>query len=118
MHSDGNSALVACEENNLLARVDLGATHTVTTAPTGSVPDVLSIDRSLGWLYVAAESGDLVVFDVGKQGLVAIDRERVGAHSHSVVVDPVTHRVFFPLVAGTGGKPVLRIMKPALANSQ
>jgi hypothetical protein len=27
-------------------------------------------------------------------------------------VDPATHRVFFPLLAGSGGTPVLRIMKP------
>jgi DNA-binding beta-propeller fold protein YncE len=113
IHPDGNSALVACEGNYVLARVDLGGTNAVTTAPTGGGPDVLSIDPSFGWLYVAAESGDLVVFDIGQPGLVAVDREHPGDNSHSVAVDPATHRVFFPLLAGTGGTPVLRIMKPS-----
>jgi DNA-binding beta-propeller fold protein YncE len=71
IHPDGDSALVACENNDRLARVDLGGTHTVTTAATGSGPDVLSIDPTLGWLYVASESGDLVVFDIGQPGLVS-----------------------------------------------
>jgi hypothetical protein len=104
---------VACEGNYVLTRVDLGSTNAVTTAPTGAGPDVLSIDASLGWLYVAAESGDLVVFDIGQAGLVAIDHEHPADGSHTVAVDPATHRVFFPLTAGANGTPVLRIMKPA-----
>jgi hypothetical protein len=41
-----------------------------------------------------------------------LDRENVGANAHSVAVDPVSHRVFFPLAVGPGGKPALRIMRP------
>jgi YVTN family beta-propeller protein len=115
LHPSGQSALVACEDNNVIARVDLGGSHTVTTAPTGGGPDVLSVDPGLGWIYVAAESGDLVVFDIGKPGLALIDRERPGDNAHSVAVDPSTHRVFFPLMSGPGGKPTLRIMQPKLA---
>jgi hypothetical protein len=33
--------------------------------------------------------------------------------SHSVAVAPATHYVFFPLVKGPKGSPVLRIMKPS-----
>jgi hypothetical protein len=33
-------------------------------------------------------------------------------HAHTVAVDPRTHLVYFPL-EDVGGKPVLRIMKPA-----
>jgi DNA-binding beta-propeller fold protein YncE len=115
LHTDGRSAFVACEDNNLLVRVNLGASHEVTTAPTGAGPDVLSLDPQKGWLYVAAESGDLVVFDVGRAGIVAIDREHAGDNAHSVAVDPATHRVFFPLMSGPKGRPVMRIMQPVLA---
>jgi YVTN family beta-propeller protein len=114
LHPDGQSAFVACEDNNMLLRVDLGGTHALTTAATGAGPDVMSIDPGLGWLYVAAESGDLVVFDIAKPGLVVIDREHPGDNAHSVAVDPATHRVFFPLMAGPNGKPVMRIMQPKL----
>lgn len=112
LHPDGKSALVACEDNDSVARVDLDGAHAVTTAKTGSGPDVLAIDAAASWLYVAAESGDLAVFDLARPGLVAIDREHVGDNAHSVAVDPTTHRVFFPLTKGPHGKPAMRIMKP------
>ncbi|MGH7280535.1 MAG: YncE family protein [Polyangiaceae bacterium] len=112
---DGHTAFVACENNDMLARVDLDGAHSIATAPTGSGPDVLSIDPGLGWIYVAAESGDLVVFDMSKAGLVSIDHEHPGNNAHSVAVDPATHRVFFPLVTGANGKPALRIMRPNLS---
>jgi hypothetical protein len=61
---------------------------------------------------VAAESGDLTVFDIKQPGVVLLGHDHPGNNSHSVAVDPATHRVFFPLMAGSGGMPVLRIMKP------
>ena len=112
LHPDGQSAFIACEDNDVLARVDLGGGHAVSTAPTGGGPDVLSIDPELGWLYVAAESGDLTVFDVNQPGLALRGHEHPGANSHTVTVDPATHRVFFPLPKGASGTPVLRIMQP------
>ncbi len=112
LHPDGQSALVACEENAVLARVGLG-TPGVVTAKVGHGPDVLAVDPGRGWLYVAAESGDLTVFDLGKAGLVTVDSEHVAGGAHSVAVDPSTHRVYFPLAHGPRGRPVLRIMRPA-----
>lgn len=114
LHPDGRSALIACEDNAKLLRVDLAsASHPFEMASTGAEPDVMALDPGLGWLYVAAESGELRVFDLGRPGLVAIDSEHPGDGSHSVAVDPKTHHVFFPLVRGPEGTPVLRIMKPA-----
>jgi DNA-binding beta-propeller fold protein YncE len=113
LHPDGKSAFVACEDDDRLARVDLEGAHAIATAPTGSGPDVLAIDPGLGWLYVAAESGDLTVFDVKRPGVVLVGHDHPGEHAHSVAVDPATHRVFFPLLQGPSGTPVLRILKPA-----
>jgi len=117
IHPDGKSALVACEGNSKVARVELENAHAVNLAATGDDPDVLAIDPGLGWLYVAAESGDLRVFDLRKPGLVNIDSEHPGKASHSVAVDPATHRLFFPLVSGDAGSPVLRIMQPRGASA-
>ena len=114
IHPNGQSALVACEDGDALARVDLEGAHAIATAPTGSGPDVLSVDPGLGFVYVGAESGDIVVFDIGKPALAEIDREHVGDHAHSVAVDPATHRVFFPLLEGPHGTPVMRIMRPKI----
>ena len=115
IHPDGKSALVACEGNSKLARVALDGSHALSLAASGADPDVLAIDAGLGWLYVAAESGDVRIFDLTKPGLVTIGREQPGNASHSVAVDPATHRVFFPLAVGPRGAPVLRIMRPAVA---
>jgi DNA-binding beta-propeller fold protein YncE len=112
IHPDGKSALIACEGNDQVARVDLDGAHAVATAPSGAGPDVLSIDTGLGWLYVAAESGDLTVFDLHQPGVVLLGHDRPGSNSHSVAADPATHRVFFPLMKGPSGTPVLRMMKP------
>lgn len=114
IHPDTNSALIACEGNSKVVRVDLvGEAHALSIADSGDGPDVMAIDPGLGWLYVAAESGNLTVFDIGKPGLVNVDSEHPGDASHSVAVDPTSHRVFFPLMVGPSGLPVLRIMKPA-----
>jgi len=113
LHPDGKSALVACEGNSVLLRVDLATPTNIVTAAVGNTPDVLSIDPGHGWLYVAAESGNLTVFDLGKPGLVTIDSQHVDNTAHTVAVDPATHHVFFPLEAGPQGTPILRIMRPA-----
>jgi DNA-binding beta-propeller fold protein YncE len=112
IHPDGKSALVACEDNSKVARVDLDASHALSLAASGANPDVLAIDAKVGWLYIAAESGDLRIYDLTKPGLVTVGREHPGDGSHSVAVDPATHRVFFPLAIGPHGAPTLRIMRP------
>ena len=113
IHPDGKSAFIACEDNDTLARVELDGKHEVTTGATGKDPDVLGIDPGQGWLYVAAESGDVTIFDLSKPGVALVGHVHPGAHAHTVVADPTTHRVFFPLEKGPGGKPTLRIMRPA-----
>jgi DNA-binding beta-propeller fold protein YncE len=112
LHPDGQSAFIACEGNNVLLRVELGGAHALTTARTSTGPDVLSIDPGLGWLYVATEGGSLSVFDINQTGVALVGHDQPGDNAHSVAVDPATHRVFFPLMAGPQGTPVLRIMKP------
>jgi YVTN family beta-propeller protein len=113
IHPDGQSAFIACENNSVLLRVSLAAPYASVTARVGTDPDVLSIDTPLGWLYVAAESGDLTVFDIAGPGLAPIDHERFDNSAHTVAVDSVTHRVFLPLVRGRNGHPVLRILRPS-----
>jgi DNA-binding beta-propeller fold protein YncE len=111
LHPDGQSALVACEASSSLVRVELGS-GAIVSAKVGKTPDVLAIDPGTGWLYVAAESGDLTVFDIGKQGLAPVGSQHVGDAAHSVAVDAATNRVFFPLKVGARGAPALRIMLP------
>lgn len=113
VHPDGQSAFIACEDNNQLARVALSGSSAPVLAATGNGPDVLSIDPAKGWLYVAAESGDVTIWDITQPGLALVGHEQPGANAHTVAADPATHRVFFPLPTGNGSTPVLRIMTPA-----
>jgi YVTN family beta-propeller protein len=113
IHPDGQSAFIACEDNDKLARVDLGSTHAITIAATGAGPDVLSIDANKGWLYVSAESGDVTIWDINQPGTALVGHVHPGDNAHTVAADPATHRVFFPLPQGTGSTPVLRVMRPS-----
>jgi len=112
LHPNGKSALIACEKNSMVARVQLDGAHAVTLAPSGLEPDVLAIDAGLKLLYVASESNDVRVFDLSKPGLVPAGRARPGPASHTVACDAATHQVFFPLAVGPQGTPVLRVMRP------
>jgi DNA-binding beta-propeller fold protein YncE len=113
LHPDGASAFVACEGNDRLLRVDLDGAHSIALGATGASPDVMSIDPDIGWIYVAAESGDVTVFDITRAGVNWVGRDHPGNNAHSVAVDPASHHVFFPLVTGSDGTPVLRIMVPS-----
>ncbi|HMV68349.1 MAG TPA: hypothetical protein PKA64_15990 [Myxococcota bacterium] len=108
---DDATAFVACEGNAILTRVRLD-TGEKSTGPTGRGPDVLALDPELHRLYVAAEAGDLTIFDTSEPGVVRVGSQSVGPHAHSAAVDPATHRVYFPLEDDGSGEPVLRIMIP------
>ena len=75
---DGTSAFVACEDNDRLLRVSLDDAHAIAIGTTGAGPDVMSIDPDLGWIYVAAESGDLTVFDITRAGVNRVGRDHPG----------------------------------------
>ena len=111
-------AFAACEANAKLVVLDLAAKKQIAAYTVGDDPDVLALDRSLGRLYVASESGVVSIFD--EQPAVQ-DRSRIlkltgsafyAAKAHSVAVDGKTHRVYFPL-ENVGGRPILRIAAPA-----
>ena len=108
---EGRLAFVAGEENHALAVFDLRQSKELAVHQVGDDPDVLAFDAGLKLLYVAAESGTVSVFretarDVQPLGHCSMP------HAHSVSIDPKTHLVYFPL-ENLGGKPVLRIMRPA-----
>jgi DNA-binding beta-propeller fold protein YncE len=105
-------AFVACTGNAVLLTVDL-RTRTVTGSDeVGDDPDVLAFDSSLRHLYVAAESGVVAVFAERGRRLDKLGQSFLASSSHTVAVDPETHRVYFPLEHGTSGHPQLLVMAP------
>jgi DNA-binding beta-propeller fold protein YncE len=104
-------AFVACQTNHRLAMVDLHRSTQQFLGEVDGTPDGIADDPGLHRLYVAAESGVVSVFDTDQGRLRKRGQGRLERHAHSVVVDPETHEVDFPLES-VGGHPTLRIMKP------
>ena len=104
-------AFAACEDNATLAMFDLTSKKLLAIYATGDDPDVLAFDVELKRLYVAAESGDLAIFDEKKNALESVGRGFYVAKTHTVAVDSNTHLVYLPL-ENLDGKPVLRIVRP------
>lgn len=103
-------AFIAGEENHALAVFDLKTDKVLSVLQVGDDPDVLAFDSGLKRLYVSAESGTVMVFG-WQNGLHKLGELKM-PHAHTVAVDPNTHLVYFPL-ENVGGKPILRIMRPA-----
>lgn len=104
-------AFVACDGNARLLLLDMNDMRVLSVHQTGRDPDVLAFDAGLQRLYVASESGVVAVFQLEGRQLRLLGRSYLAYEAHSVAVDPLTHRVYFPL-QNVGGRGVLRIMAP------
>jgi DNA-binding beta-propeller fold protein YncE len=102
-------AFVAGQANDKLVVVDLNTMQSGPPLPVGRDPDVLAFDAVAKRLYVAAESGQIRIFQEANRSLEQIGELRL-PHGHTVAVDAKTHLVYFPL-ENLDGKPVLRIMQ-------
>ncbi len=106
-------AFVAGEGNNKLVVVNLKTMQIGPPFSVGRDPDVLAFDNGTKRLYVAAESGHVLVFQEAN-GTIEPLGELHMPRAHTVCVDPRTHLVYFPL-ENVDGKPVLRIMESGQA---
>jgi YVTN family beta-propeller protein len=104
-------AYIACEENDTLLVLDLNTRKITDSFKVGGGPDVLSFDKSRGWLYVASEEGVVSIFKKDQNKLVKLGEEKLGPNAHVVAVDSATQRAYFPL-KDVAGRSVLRIMAP------
>ena len=90
--------------------VDLATRRQTLTLPLPPDTDVLAFEPTLQRLYTASETGTVAVFAVAVDHSVnEMGRGFLGPNAHTVAVDPLTHRVYFPL-ENLSEHPVLRIM--------
>jgi DNA-binding beta-propeller fold protein YncE len=109
---DAAIGYVACDENDVLLTVDLTTGKVLSHLPVGHDPDVLALDVSLKRLYVAGESGNLSTYSIAVAAApMALGDTFIGADAHSVAVDPVSHRLYFP-IADMNGRSVMRVLAP------
>jgi YVTN family beta-propeller protein len=111
IEAEQRKAFIACEDNHKLLILDLTSRRITDSFDVGDDPDVLAYDPSLGYLYIAAESGVVSVFKTSGK-LSKISETLVGPNAHVVAVDPGTHKSYFPL-KNLGGRTILRIMSPS-----
>jgi DNA-binding beta-propeller fold protein YncE len=103
---------VACDGDNTLLTVDLTNGNILGRQTLGHDPDVLAVDPTTRRLYVASESGNLSSFDImAAQKPVSLGDTFISEDAHSVAVDPVSHRLYFPL-ANVNGQTILRVLAP------
>jgi len=85
---------VACENNDSMVVFDLTAKRVSQTFRVGKGPDVQALDAASHQLYVAAESGELAVFDTTGDSVTKVGQGNAGPDAHSDAVDPVSHVVY------------------------
>ncbi|MHB8509853.1 MAG: YncE family protein [Candidatus Dormibacteria bacterium] len=110
--SGRHRAYIACAGNAKLLVVDIAGGRVDARFDIASDPDVLALDPGLGRLYVATESSRVDVFDVSAATVYKLGEGSGGPNSHTVAVDPSSHRVYLPLT-DVGSHPVLRELAPA-----
>lgn len=109
--AEGRAAYVGCQHNVRLVRVDLRTGKVEGSGGAGVGVDVLALDPRLHRLYVGSESGVVSVYDVAGRRFHRIAQAFVHLNAHVVALDPMTHRVYFPL-QNVDGRPVMRVMEP------
>jgi DNA-binding beta-propeller fold protein YncE len=106
-------AFIGCDGDSKMIVMDMDGFQEIGVSDVGKDPDLLAFDPSLGYLYVASESGVVSIFRVRDKKVEKLGDYPVGDKAHSVAVDPKTHFLYFPLRKVNKG-PVLRILKPSI----
>ncbi len=104
-------AFITGEDNGSYIVFDLTAKKVIFTGKVGKEPDVIAFDKGYHFLYVASESGIVSVFELRQSVVNKVCEGFLADHAHTVAVDQLTHKVYFPL-QNINGIPIIRIMKP------
>jgi DNA-binding beta-propeller fold protein YncE len=100
-------AFVACDGNATLLTVDMNTWQVTGTNLVGADPDVLAYDTSAHRLYVACESVTVSILDLRDGRLTVAGSDHLADGAHVVAVDSGTHRSYYPVPAGSDGRPAL-----------
>ena len=110
LDSEHRRAFLVCEDNNLMAVIDLEKHRVVTTLATPDGGDVIKYDPGLKRIYVACYSGAISVFQEDDPDHFRKLEDFPAQHKvHSLTVDERTHLVYVP-EEEENGKPVARMI--------
>jgi DNA-binding beta-propeller fold protein YncE len=103
-------AFLSCEGNSLMTVFNLETHKPITYLPMAPGADVIKFDPGLRRIYVACFSGAISVFhEDDPDHYRKLQDFPVQYKVHSLVVDPVTHRVYAP-EQQENGKPVAKMV--------
>jgi hypothetical protein len=74
---------------------------------------VLAYDPTGQRLYVAAESGIVTILELRDRTVAISGTGHLADNAHVVALDPLTHRSYYPVPAGTNGHPALLEREPS-----
>lgn len=109
---DERQLFVVCSKSDRLLVLDLPSRRVISTLPVGRWSDSIAFDRPLKRMYVAGGAGQLTVISRGIDARYAvIDTIRTRIGSHTVAVDPRTHKVYVAS-AGLIVAPRVAVFRP------
>jgi YVTN family beta-propeller protein len=110
LDAEHRRAFLACEQNSLLAVMDLDKFEPIAYLPLADGADVVKFDPGLNRIYVACYSGAISIIEQKDLGQYRKLKDVTVAHAvHSLAVDTSTHRVYAP-EQEQDGVPVARLM--------
>jgi DNA-binding beta-propeller fold protein YncE len=86
---------IGCKDNAVLAVVDIGARHVLTTVPIAKGVDSVAFDPQMQRIYTTGKSGVLVVIQQEPAGSYRV-LDTISLHygAHTLAVDPVSHSLY------------------------
>jgi DNA-binding beta-propeller fold protein YncE len=114
--SEQRRLFAVCSRNAMLVVFDLESHRVITSLKIGGGPDSVAFDGSLHRIYSAGKAGRLtVIHQDGPNKYRVLDEIRTHYGAHTLVLDPVSHRVFVGY-ASLFAHPRIGVFSPTVVN--
>jgi hypothetical protein len=114
--SEQRRLFAVCSRNATLVVFDLESHQVITSLKIGGGPDSVAFDGTLHRIYSAGKAGRLTVIQQdGPNAYQVLDEIRTHYGAHTLVLDPVSHRVFVGY-ASLFAHPRIGVFSPMLVN--
>ena len=114
--SEQRRLFAVCSRNATLVVFDLESHRVITSLKIGGGPDSVAFDGTLHRIYSAGKAGRLtVVQQDGPNAYRVLDEIRTHYGAHTLVLDPVSHRVFVGY-ASFFAHPRIGVFSPTVVN--
>src|SRR6267378_2494895 len=114
--SERRRLFAVCSRNATLVVFDLESHRVITSLKIGGGPDSVAFDRTLRRIYSAGKAGRLTIIQQDSPNAYRLlDEIRTHYGAHTLVLDPVSHRVFVGY-ASLFAHPRIGVFSPMVVN--